>query len=76
MLQYLISKCGSAVSRHFDVLMFIACKLGYIEIMGFLLKCSTPHDYTEDEVGNSLFHHAVAGKKYERSLRNSKTFNC
>ena len=70
MLQYLISKCTSAVSRHFDGLKIIACKLGYNEIVQFLLKFSTPN--TEDKNGNTLLHYAVAGENMKRAYNTVK----
>ena len=61
MLQYLISKCGSAVScGYYHGLMGTACDFGYNEIMEFLLKYCTPD--TEDKNGNTLLHHAISGK--------------
>ena len=60
MLQYLISKCESAVSHYYHALMGTACCLGYNEIIEFLLKYYyTPG--TEDIFGNTLLHHAIAG---------------
>ena len=71
MLQYLINKCGSAVSHdQYDLLMNIACDFGYNEIMGFLLKYSIPN--TEDEVGNTLLHHAIAGKSMKGAYKIAK----
>ena len=60
-LQYLISKCGPAISHdHYFMLMGNACGFGHNEIMEFLLKYYTPG--TEDTYGNTLLHHAITGK--------------
>ena len=60
MLQYLISKCGSAVSQYYHALMGTACDFGYNEIMEFLLKYCTP-DFEYDD-GNTSLHYAIAGE--------------
>ena len=71
MLHYLISKCGSAISHHqYDMLISIACYFGYNEIMGFLLNYSTPN--TEDKVGNTLLHYAIAGKSMKGAYKIAK----
>jgi ankyrin repeat protein len=69
MLQYLISKCGSAVSYYnlCGELMFMACNYGYNEIMGFLLKYSTLR--VEDETGNTILHCAIAGKNVKGAYK-------
>ena len=59
MLQYLISKSGSAVSHYYHVLMRSACSSGQSDIMKFLLKYSTP---TEDKNGNTMLHYATTGR--------------
>ena len=67
-LRYLISKCGSAVSHNnYHTLMCIACDSGYNEIMEFLLKYCTPD--SEDKVGNTLLHHAIAGKNIKGAYK-------
>ena len=69
MLQYLISKCGSAISHNYHILMGTACDLGYNEIMEFLLKYCTPDTEFEDKVGNTLLHHAIAGKNIKGAYK-------
>ena len=66
MLQYLISKCGSAVS-HYHILMGTACEFGYNEIMEFLLKYYPP-DFEYDD-GNTLLHYAIAGKNMKGAYK-------
>ena len=68
MLQYLISKCESAVShKNYHALMGTACEFGYNEIMEFLLKYCTPD--TENEFGNTLLHHAITGKNIKGAYK-------
>ena len=67
MLQYLISKCGSAVSHNFHALMGTACDFGYNEIMEFLLKCCTSDIEYDD--GNTLLHYAIAGENIKGAYK-------
>ena len=69
-LQYLIRKCGSAISDDYHTLSVIACKYGYNEIMEFLLKYSTPD--AEYGNGNTLLHYAVAGKNVKGAYKTVK----
>ena len=67
MLQYLISKCGSAVSHNFHALMGTACDFGYNEIMEFLLKyCNSDIEYDD---GNTLLHYAIAGENIKGAYK-------
>ena len=69
MLQYLISKCGSAVSHYYHALMGTACEFGYNEIMEFLLKYCTPDAEFEDKVGDTLLHYAIAGENMKGAYK-------
>ena len=72
-LQYLISKCGSDDSHYYHTLMGTACVFGCNEIMEFLLKYCTCTPDTEDSYGNTLLHHAIAGKNMKGAYKIVKT---
>jgi ankyrin repeat protein len=71
MLQYLIDKCGQAVSHYYyHRLMIGACNCGHSEIMKYLLNYSTP--LVENIEGNTLLHLAATAKNLKGAYETVK----